>query len=493
MTAPHTPPPHPRSLAALRQRHGDAYKWRLLIAMSVGMVASVMSATIFNVATPHLMRDFGLGHDAVQWAVTAYMAAMTVAMLPTAWLIDRFGFRHVFLGALVILGIGSIGGALSPAFGVVVAMRILQGLAAGMLQPMSTLMVLRAFPLEDQGRAMGLLGFGIVLAPAVAPVLGGFLVDHFGWRPIFLIVLPGCIPALIMGHFLMPLRDVDTPSGLPPRHGFDWWGLGLLGTAILALLQTASGLHAHGFTSLPTVIGVSIATLALALFVRHSRRVPGALIQASIFRDRPLRVGTVVAFTYGLGLFGSTYLLPVFMQTVLHFNATSAGLVLLPSGIALALMMPVAGNLTNKLATHRQTAAGMALFALAFFMFFAVAYGEHPAWLAAGLTVAAVVSRIGLALTLPALNIGSLRTLPKDKTAQGSSLTNCVRQVGGTMGISLGAVFVETRSQMLGGGNGAEHEAFAEAFLIIGALFILATVIALGMKAKTAQPETVSE
>ncbi|HET7776499.1 MAG TPA: DHA2 family efflux MFS transporter permease subunit [Azospira sp.] len=463
------------SLETLQARHGERYPWLVLAAVACGMVAAVLSATIFNVAIPRFMADFHLGQDAVQWAVTGYMAAMTVAMLPTAWLIERHGFRRVFLGAVLILVLGSLGGAAAGNFPTVVAMRIVQGIAAGLLQPMSTLLVLRLFPLGRQGRAMGILGFGIILAPAVAPILGGFLVDHFGWRPIFLITLPACLASLWAGHRLLPRR-----APTPAEHPFDWLGLGLLTLAILSLLQTVGGLHAHGLLSLPSSIGSLLAAVSLAAFVRHARRAPGAILAMGLFAENAFAMGTLVSFTFGLGLYGSTYVIPVFLQSVLGYSASHAGLALLPGGIALAVMTPLAGHLSDRVAPHRQTALGLVLFALSFILLAALAE-IPPAWsLLISLMGAIVLGRVGLALILPALNLGALRPLAARLTGQGSALLNCTRQVGGALGISLGAVYVEWRGAALGG-PAASHQAFAEVFGLIAGAFLLALVAALAM------------
>ncbi|MCL2346578.1 MAG: MFS transporter, partial [Desulfobulbus sp.] len=181
---PFRPPP---SFAALSARYGQNYKWIVMLILSLGTMAGVLCTSSFNVAIPALARHFGLGQDQVQWAMTGFLAAMTVAMLPASWLLDRLGFRIVFLLAVGVFLLASIAGVFAPTFPLVVVARVLQGAAAGVMQPMGTLALLRLFPPEIQGRASGLLIFGIVLTPAVAPALGGALLDRFGWESIFLL------------------------------------------------------------------------------------------------------------------------------------------------------------------------------------------------------------------------------------------------------------------------------------------------------------------
>jgi len=177
------------------------------------------------------------------------MAAMTVAMLPTPWMRDRFGFRRVFLIALLALALTSVAGSLSPNFTFVVCARILQGAAAGILQPMGVLAVMRLFSPQSQGKASGVLSFSIVLAPAVAPALGGVLLDHFGWQAIFLINLPFCLVTGIFGLYWLPLpREII-------RRRFDWLGVGLLTLGTLALVEGVVSLQQRGLLALRGVVG----------------------------------------------------------------------------------------------------------------------------------------------------------------------------------------------------------------------------------------------
>jgi predicted MFS family arabinose efflux permease len=257
--------------------------------------------------------------------------------------------------------------------------------------------------------------------------------------------------------------------------------LALLTVAILALLQTVGGLHAYGLLSWFSAGGGAVAVAALLAFAVHARRVPGPLLRLSLFQQRAFAMGAVVSFIYGLGLFGSTYLIPVFLQTVLAYNATTAGFALFPGGVALALVTPGAGHLADKVPAHRQTALGLLLFTLSFLALagLAMGWGRGAIPLLPALMAAVVLGRVGLALILPALNLGALRGLEPAQVGQGSGLISCVRQVGGAVGVGLGAVYVEWRSSSLGIHGGGQ--AFSEVFFIVAVTFFLAMAAALGM------------
>ena len=168
------------SLAALQARFGPRYRWWLLVAVMVGTMASIMSSTIINVAVPDMSRHFSLGQSRAQWVSSGFMVAMTVSMLTTPWLLARYGYRRTYAGCMLLLMAGGIVGGLAGQFGLVMAARVAEGLAAGVVQPIPAIIIMRAFAPHEQGRASGLFGMGVVLAPALGPSVGGVLVDLFG-------------------------------------------------------------------------------------------------------------------------------------------------------------------------------------------------------------------------------------------------------------------------------------------------------------------------
>lgn len=456
----------------LLQRYGDRYKWLVLLVVGVGMVAAVLCTTSFNVAVPALGRHFGLGQDQVQWAISGFMAAMAIAMLPSPWLLDRLGFRRLFLAAVVLLAAGSVAGALSTQFAAVVAARVVQGIAAGLLQPLAMLAVLRLFPAQSQGRASGLLSFGVVLAPAVAPSLGGLLLDAFGWEAIFLMNLPFCAVAGVLGLRLLP-----TPGALRARC-FDWLGVALLSGVTLATIEAVASLNRNGLASAWTLALLAAVAVCVGLFAWHAGHAAAPIVHLDLFRERTFAMGTLVSFAYGFGLYASTYIIPVFLQHAIGFDATSAGFALLPAGIALVVVIPIAGLLADRLAPRGITATGLALFGLSFVLFAALAGRMDYA----GIVMVTVLGRIGLGLVIPALSLATLRHLRPEQLGQSSAVTSYLRQLGGVVGIAVVAVFVEWREAEYGEAADAVMKAYSEAFWMLAAAFAFALVAALRMR-----------
>ncbi len=468
--------PHPATYDELSQRHGAAYPWIVLAVIGLGTVAGVLCTSSFNVAVPAMTRHFGIGQDQVQWAMTGFMAAMAVGMLPTSWLLERVGLRRVFLLAQLTLMAASVFGFFAPSFALVVLARVIQGLAAGVLQPIAMLALLRLFPREVQGRASGLLTFSIALTPAISPALGGLLLERFGWEAIFLLGLPFGLLAGGAALYLLPL-----PRELASRR-FDWIGLGWLSLATIALVEGVASLQHSGLLSPWTLGQLGLALAALLLFCRHARRLDAPLIQLGLFGDRTFAMGSLVSFCYGFGLYASTYLVPVFLQNVLSYQAAAAGLALLPSGFALVLTLPLAGRLADRYPPKQVTLAGLLAFG-ASFVAFALEAGRISY---AEIIAATVVGRIGLGLILPALNLAALRHVAARQLGQAAVVTSYARQLGGVVGIAVVAVFVQWRESVYGTAAAGLQAAYSQAFLLLAAVFLLAVLAAARMQVERA-------
>jgi len=472
--------PQPHSRDALAQRFGENYRWFVLLTVMIGTMASIMASTIINVAVPDMSRVFGLGQERAQWLSAGFMAAMTLSMLTTPWLLERFGYRHAYVGAVLLLMCGGIAGGLSQWFELVLAMRVAEGLAAGVLQPIPAIIVMRAFGSGEQGRAMGIFGFGVVLAPALGPSVGGVLVEWFGWRSIFFVVVPFCLAALWLAQRYLP---VAAPGGIAinrPGTRLDRVGLVLISIGVLTLLNGM--VHVRG--DAPAVGWALLACSATAVlgFIVHQRRGARPLMELRLFGHRAFAMGGVVAFTYGMALFGSTYLVPVFMQIGLKLPPSQAGVVLLPAGLVLAVTIPLAGRLADRQPVSRVVAIGLLLLAASFFLMVSVGTASSLWWIVAW----AIIGRIGLGFVLPSLNLGSMRGLPEELISQGASTINFMRQLGGAVGISLVGIVLEWRLQ-------ARHDdpvrAFHETFVLIGVITACAVIAALQMAPRGAAAE----
>ena len=397
-------------------------------------MATVLSATVVNVALHDIMVEFGIHQGQVHWLATGFIAAMTTTMLASSWLLDHFGVRKTLAWAMTGFTLISIAGgyALSPEH--LIAARVGQGAMAGLMQPMGMFLVFHIFPRDRRGQAMGIYGMGVILAPALGPVLGGFLVDQLNWR--YVLFAPA--PVTLVG-VLMAWRFLPVPVSRPAPYRFDLPGLVLLGMAIVLSLDTLNRLQDIAGQHARILAGAALAVGFAVLLVIRERRARHPLVNIRLLREPVFLFANLGALALGLALFGSTYLIPLFVQTSLGFSATDAGLLMLPAGLVLGMTFPLAGRLAD-----RQSARSLVLFGIAVFACSAVLFALSDqdldfAWLA----LWTVLGRIGIGFMLPALSVAALNPLGQEQLAAGSSTISFTRQLGGAFGVNLVALSIE--------------------------------------------------
>ena len=472
-------------LAALELRHGARYRWFLLAAVMLGTMASVMSSTIINVAIPEMSQQFNLGQERAQWVGSGFMLAMTVSMLTTPWLLERFGYRRTYTLTLWLLLLGGLAGGASNEFHAVLAARVAQGLAAGVMQPIPAIIILHFFAAREQGRATGLFGMGVVLASAMGPTVGGVLVHAFGWRSVFFMVLPFCLAALWMARRFVPVRPSGSGSGASASR-LDWRGL-LLGSVGVVCLLNALVQWRSGSAFAGTLLLAS-AALTLTGFVGWQRQLGRSsthadvepLVRLKLFHNRRFALGCVVAFLYGVALFGSTYLLPVYMQLGLGLSAAQAGWMLLPAGLALALTIALVGRLLDRKPHYPLATLGFALLSVSLALNLSV--GLDSLWRVLAAWV--LLGRIGLGMILPAMHLGTLRGVAPELVSQAASVSSFTRVLGGAIGVSLCGTVLEWRlaahgdSLRLAYSSAQRLAAFNDVFALLACVCLLAALAA---------------
>lgn len=400
----------------------------------LGTMATVLSATVVNVALHDIMLEFGIRQGQVHWLATGFIAAMTTTMLASSWLLDHFGVRKTLASAMVLFTLISIAGGFAETPGQLIAARIGQGAMAGLMQPMGMYLVFRIFPRERRGQAMGIYGMGVILAPALGPVLGGFLVDQLNWR--YVMFAPA--PVTMLGVF-MAWRFLPLPPSRPEPYRFDLPGLLLLGATIGLSLDTLNRMQDLTGAELRIGVQALVALALLALFVVRERSARHPLVNITLLQNSSFVFANLGAMALGLALFGSTYLVPLFVQTSLGFTATEAGLLMLPAGIVLGITFPLAGRLAD-----RQSARKLVVFGIAMFAASAMLFAVSDVTLAFGwLALWTILGRIGIGFMLPALSTGALNPLKPEQLGAASSTINFTRQLGGAFGVNIVALTVE--------------------------------------------------
>ncbi|MBL4681670.1 MAG: DHA2 family efflux MFS transporter permease subunit [Pseudomonadales bacterium] len=407
---------------------GPKYIWFAVITSMLGSFSTLLTGTIINVAIPEVMGAFGIGQDKAQWLSTAFLAAGTVTMLLTSWCIQALGMRVTYISAMLIFLGGSILGGLAPNHEILIFSRIITGAAAGIMGPIAMVLTFQIFPVKSRGFAMGIFGIGVVLAPALGPALGGYLIDHFSWRYVFFLAIPFSVVSIPLAIVFMPQRDGDeSPQAL------DWIGF-LLSSIFLVFSLTAlsDGLR-EGWGSNYIISLFGISGISFIAFIWWESIVENPLLDLRIFTYGRFVASALVTFTVGIGIYGSTYLVPLFLQNMQGVMPTDSGLLMLPAGLAMAACFPLAGALSDRIQPGIVIFVGLLLFAFSSWLMRNIdvntAYQSILIW--------ALIGRVGLAFIFPSLNAASMASLPLSMLSQGSGAVNFLRQLGGAFGVNI--------------------------------------------------------
>jgi len=351
-----------------------------------------------------------------------------VTMLITAWCLRAFGIAQTFIVAVVVFVVGSFMGALAQSAETLLVSRLVQGAGAGLVMPISMVVMAQVFPLSQRGMAMGIMGVGTILAPALGPTLGGYLVDHFSWRWVFIAAVPFVLVSIPMAAVLYPKRE-ETGA----RASFDWMGTFLFTIFILALLIALADGQRYGWYQDQVVIAAAIGIASLVLWIAWEFYVPEPILELRLFLNPRFSAAAVVTFTVGIGLYGSTYVFPLFLQSVSRLIATESGLLMAPAGLVMVVLFPAAGRLADLTSPKLIILIGLVLFALSNYPMIA-ADSNTPV---IDLVLWYVLGRIGLAFIFPSLNAAAINPLPLELIPHGSGAVNFLRQLGGAFGINL--------------------------------------------------------
>jgi EmrB/QacA subfamily drug resistance transporter len=480
-------------------------KWGLPLAvLVVGMFMSVLDTSIINVAIPAMQNDFAVSTDDIQWVSTSYTLALGVVVPASAWLGERIGLKRLYLLTLLGFSVCSALCGMAGGLNSMIVFRILQAVPGGIIPVTCLTMLYRMVPKQKIGAAMGMYGLGIVVAPAVGPTLGGYLVDTFNWRLIFLVNVPVGLLGAAAALAVLP-RLLGSPG-----HRFDLPGFACIATGAFALLLAVSEGSSWGWTSYPILILAAGGINLLALFVIIELQVDEPLIDVRILRYWPFVNSLLLITALSIGLFAMLFFLPVFLQEGQGITAFNAGLYLLPESLIMAVLMPISGRLFDKIGPRWLAAVGLTI----------AAYGS---WLLTGInadiTHAEVVwwtcvRGLGNGMAMMPIMTAGLSVLPAELTNSGSAINTMVQRMSAAFGLAAlnalataqQAQFMADRSSLLSGvgananpqilamdQNGpagliplweqltvqVQAQAYSNGFLIAGACTLLGAVLAL--------------
>ena len=355
----------------------------------------------------------------------------------SAWLIDSFGQRKTFVFGLCIFVAALLMAALAPNEVVLTVARVFQGLLAGILQSLTMFTLFSVFPPHRRGMAMGFFSISVILGPAIGPTVGGILIEHFNWRSVFYMAMPFSVAGILFGSLFMPERE-ETAR----RAQFDWLGFTLLCVTMSSLLTGLSNGQREGWSSVFIEESLALAAIAGIAFIVWELRVKQPLVNLRVLAVGSFAAAACVAVVFGMGQFGTIFLIPLFVQTVQGLTPLDAGLLLMPGALLLGLFMPLGGYLCDRLPARALLMTGLTCFAASTYWLHDVDVNTAFGWM----LTCVVVSRIGQALINPTLNATAMRSLHTTLLRQGAGMINFFRQLGGAFGVNLLSVSLDRRT-----------------------------------------------
>jgi DHA2 family multidrug resistance protein len=414
-----------------------------VIAMVVMLATfmEVLDTSVANVALPHIAGSMGAGVDESTWVLTSYLVANAIVLPLSGWLSSLFGRKRYYMGCVILFTVSSALCGLAPTLGTLILFRILQGLGGGALQPISQAILRENFPPHKQGMAMAIYGMGVVAAPVIGPTLGGWITDNYSWRWIFLINIPvGVLSLLFTAILIFDPPHVRRAIG----KGIDYIGLGLLATGIGALeIFLDEGQRNDWFGSNMILVCSLIAVAALVGVVFWELKRKDPIVDLHLLKDRNFAIATFAMFALGFVLYGSTMLLPLFLQTLLGYSAMQSGWVLSPGGLVIMVMMPLVGFLLSKTQPRWLVVFGLVLGALGMFHMagFNLQVDQKTA------IEARMLQSLGLAFLFVPINTAAFAFIRKEKLSYATGLINLARNIGGSSGIAMATTLLARRTQ----------------------------------------------
>ena len=330
--------------------------WLIAVSVMFATFMEVLDTTVVNVSLPHIAGTLSASIDEATWALTSYLVANAIILPMTGWLASMFGRKNLLMLSVIGFTAASFLCGLAPTLGSLIFFRILQGATGGALQPLSQAVLLEAFAPQDRGKAMGFWALGIVVAPILGPVLGGWLTDNYSWRWVFYINIPVGIASIVMTKMYI----FDPPYLKAESRKVDYWGIGMLAVGIGALqIVLDKGQEEDWFSSNMILILSIVAAVTLIALVWHLLTADEPIVDLRVFKERSYAVGVFLMTVVGFVLYGSMVLLPVMLQTLLGYPPLQAGIAMAPRGIGSFFMMPITGLMTGRFDARKLLTTGL--------------------------------------------------------------------------------------------------------------------------------------
>jgi EmrB/QacA subfamily drug resistance transporter len=444
----------------------EAHVWRISAVVIIGSIMSILDTTIVNVALATLGHELHSPISQIQWVVTGYMLSLAAVIPVTGWAARRFGAKQVYITSLVLFTAGSALCGLATSSTELILFRVLQGIGGGMILPIGQLMMAEAAGPARMGRVMSVVAVPAMLAPILGPALGGLIVDNASWRWIFYVNVP--IGAIAVIAALRSLPRVERTATNP----LDYRGLLLMATGLPLITYGLAEVGSSGsFTSDKVILPILAGVVLVAFFCRHALRARYPLLDLRLYRRPTFSSASIAMFCLGAALFGGLILLPLYWQGVRHESVVDTGLLTAPQGLGAALMMPIAGRLTDRYGGGPLALIGVLVTTIGTIPFALI--GAHTSLL--WLSIAMIFRGFGIGLAfMPAMS-AAFASLERSELSDATPQMNVLQRVGGSIGTAVLAVVLQRA--LIGAHSAADAaSAYGTAFWASTALTALAII-----------------
>ncbi len=419
---------------------GAASALAIVLVVMLGNFLGPLYSSTANVIIPNLVASFGSDVDTMEWVVTGFMLGYSVTMPLAGWLADTFGRKRIFIVGLLLFTVSSVCASLSWSAGSLIGFRILQAIGGGLISPTGMAIITDVIPPAQRGRALGLWGMGMMLAPSFGPWISGAIVDNMDdWRLVFWLGVPFGIAGLVAAMRILP--DAENQ---PHAHakGFDYVGFATLSAALTLFLIPLTQGNRVGWDDSAIHWSFAASAILFALFIWNELRVSEPMLNVALFRDATFSIAVVLRAVLGTGYYFAIFLLPLFTQSILGWPPTLAGLVVMPAGLLMAALMPVSGALSDKVGARALVVTGMVIAAFGTFLLVHI----DTDWTFGQIAIANLVRTGALGLLFTPLTMAALTNVPRNRVGGASAILNTVWQVGGSLGIAVGQSYMTAQT-----------------------------------------------
>jgi DHA2 family multidrug resistance protein len=414
--------------------------WLIAASVMLATFMEVLDTAIASVALPYIAGSLSATNDEATWVLTSYLVANAIILPASNWFSIRFGRKRFLMTCVAIFTVSSFACGAAPTLGIMLLARVIQGAGGGALQPLSQSILLESFPPAKRGAAMAVFAFGVVVAPVLGPTLGGWLTDTYSWRYAFYINIPiGMLALYMINRYIFDPPYIRNAKSQP----FDNIGFGTLIVWVGCLqIVLDKGQEVDWFAATWLRWAVFAMVIAFIWFIRQSWYCKNPLVDLKVLKDRNFLLGSILIFLFGIGIYSTVTVLPLFYQELLGYTAFTAGLVVAPRGLGAICGMPVIGYLSNKVDPRYLLTFGFLTFGLTTLYFGSITLGVSPTTL----FLPILITGFGLSFVFVPISTAAYGTLKNEQIGNASGIFNLMRNVGGSIGISIATTLLTRRA-----------------------------------------------